>query len=95
MKIHSPAALVKSSALVVAIVGGMMLGAPKSAEAAPAMAPVEAVAPAADLTEVRYHGRHWHRHGHHHRRHFGHHRGRHFGHHHGRRHHYHGRRFRY
>ena len=95
MKFPTPAALIKSSALVVAIVGGMMLGAPTSADAAPAMAPVDVVAPASDLAEVRYGGGHWRHHGRHHRRHFGHHRGRHFGHHYGRRHHFHGRRFRY
>lgn len=103
MKFPSPTALVKSSALVVAIVAGMMFGTPKSAEAAPAMAPVEVVAPAADIATVQYGGGHWRSHGRHHRRHFGHHRGRHFGfhhrrhygHHYGRRHHHHGRRFRY
>ena len=94
MKFPNPSALVKSSALVVAIVGGMMLGAPSSADAAPAMAPVDVVAPAADISEVQYGGGYWRHQGRHHRRMFGH-RGRHYGHHYGRRHHFHGRRYRY
>lgn len=94
MKFPSLAALVKSSALVVAIVGGMMLGAPSSAEAAPAMAPIDVVAPATDISEIQYGGGHWRGHGRRHGRMFGH-RGRHYGHHYGRRHHHHGRRYRY
>jgi hypothetical protein len=86
--------LIKSLAIALALVGAMLFGTPRSAEAAPAIVSAQVAGPAAGLTEVRYHRYHrgyrFHRHhrgrhfGFHHRRHFGHHyghrRGLHFGH---------------
>lgn len=87
--------LIKAFAFALALIGVNLFGAPRSAQAAPAMVSTEIVAPASGLTEVRY-GHHRHHYGHRHfghRRHFGHHYGyghrrhhfgRHFGHRHGR-----------
>lgn len=96
-------AVVKSFAVVVALVGAMLLGAPQAAQAAPVAVSSEIAGPAPGLTTVQYGGGHWRHHGRHHRGYFGHRRGRHYGHHFGRRfghhrhhrgHHY-GRRFRF
>ncbi|WP_019905440.1 hypothetical protein [Methylobacterium sp. 77] len=105
MKNPTLSAMAKTFAIMLALVGAMILGAPRSADAAP-MAVTSEVAGSVNTaaTQVQYGGGHWRHHGRHHRRHFGHHRGRHFGHHHGRRfghhhHHrrgvYHGRTYRY
>jgi len=102
MRHSARSGLIKSLAIALALVGAMLFGAPRSAEAAPAIASTEVVAPATGLTEVQYRG-HWRHHGgrrfhHHHRgRHFGHHHRRHFGHHYGHRrgHHFGHRRYRY
>ncbi|KQP33544.1 hypothetical protein ASF49_06505 [Methylobacterium sp. Leaf104] len=94
--------LIKSLAIVLAMVGAMLFGAPQGAQAAPAIVSSEVAGPAATITDVQY-GGHWRHHGrgfrhhHHHGRHFGHRHHRHFGHHYGRRHghHYGHRRYRY
>ena len=83
--------LVRSLAIVLAMVGAMFVAAPKGAQAAPAMVSTQVAGPAEALTQVQYGGWRHHRH-HHHHRHFGH--RRHFGHHFGhRRHHHFGRHF--
>ncbi|WP_082503761.1 hypothetical protein [Methylobacterium sp. Leaf117] len=102
MRHSARSGLIKSFAIVLAMVGAMLFGAPQGAQAAPAMVSTEVAAPAVGLTQVQY-GGHWrhHRRGfrhHHHRgRHFGHHHRRHFGHHYGHRrgHHFGHRRYRY
>ncbi len=77
--------VLKSFAFVLALLGAMMVGTPKGAQAAPAPVSTEVAGPATNLTQVQYggYGRH---HGHHHHRHYGHRRhfGHHFGHHRGR-----------
>ncbi|WP_292501352.1 hypothetical protein [Methylobacterium sp.] len=104
MRTSARSGLIRSLAIVLALVGMTLFGAPQGAQAAPAIVSTEVAGPAAGLTEVQY-GRHWHhrggrgfRHHHHHRgRHFGHHHRRHFGHHFGHRHghHFGHRRYRY
>ncbi len=93
--IHSPlSAMAKTLAVVVALVGAMILGTPRGAEASPLSVPFEIGAPSdVGIAQVQYGHGHWRRHNRHLHRHFHHHRGRHFGHHHGRRfgHHHHGR----
>ncbi|MGU3362994.1 hypothetical protein ACLBWX_21980 [Methylobacterium sp. M6A4_1b] len=94
--------LIKSLAIVLAMVGAMLFGAPQGAQAAPGIVSTEVAGSAAAITDVQYgghmrhHGRGY-RHHHHHGRHFGHRHHRHFGHHHGRHHghHYGHRRYRY
>ena len=102
MKTPTLSALAKTLAIVVALVGAMLLGAPRSAEAAPSIVSSAIVGQAKAATTVQYGGGHWRQHGRHHRRHFGHHRHHHFGHHfgprfghhhHHRGHHHHHRRF--
>ena len=102
MRNTSRSGLIKTLAIALALVGAMMFGTPKGAQAAPAIVSAEVVGPSAGLTEVQYGGyrRHYggRRFHHHHRgRHFGHHHRRHFGHGFGHRHghHYGHRRFRY
>ena len=103
MRDTSRSGLIKSLFLALALVGAVLFGAPKGAQAAPAIVSAEVAGPSTGLTEVQYggYGRHYRSrrfHHHHHRgRHFGHHHRRHFGHHHGHRHghHYGPRRFRY
>ncbi|GJD31645.1 hypothetical protein PMNALOAF_2905 [Methylobacterium adhaesivum] len=81
--------LVRSLAIVLAMIGAMFVAAPQGAQAAPAMVSTQVAGPADALTQVQYGG--WrHHHGHHHR-HFGH--RRHFGHHYGHRRHHFGRHF--
>lgn len=102
MRDTSRSGLIKSLFLALALVGAALFGAPKGAQAAPAIVSAEVAGPSTGLTEVQYGGYRRHHRGHrfhHHRRgrHFGHHHRRHFGHHHGHRHghHYGPRRFRY
>ena len=100
MRNTSRSGLIRSLAIVLAMIGAMFVAAPQGAQAAPAMVSTEVAGPAAALTEVQYggygrHHRHHHRH-YGHRRHFGHHfghhrgrhYGRHFGHHRGQHHGY-------
>ncbi|HEX8416579.1 MAG TPA: hypothetical protein VF641_03155 [Methylobacterium sp.] len=94
MKNSSRPALLRSFAIVLALVGAMVFASPQSAQAAPATFSSEVAGSETGPTEIRYHGRRHFRH-HHHRRHFGHHRGRHLGHHRHHRHHHHGRRHRF
>ena len=95
--------LIKSLAIVLAMVGAMLFSAPQGAQAAPAIVSAEVAGPAAAVSEVQYGGGHWRHHGrgfrhhHHHGRHFGRRHHRHFGHHYGRHHghHFGHRRYRY
>ncbi|MCJ2034646.1 hypothetical protein [Methylobacterium sp. J-068] len=88
MKNPSRSGLIKGLAMALALVGAMLFGAPRDAQAAPAIASaqVAANAPASGITDVQYGGGHWRHHRHHGRRFHHHHRGHHFGHHHHRRH---------
>ena len=87
MRNTSRSGLIRSLAIVLAMIGAMFVAAPQGAQAAPAMVSTEVAGPAAALTEVQYggygrHHRHHHRHYGHRRHfghHFGHHRGRHYG----------------